>query len=79
MKRSLGIGVSRKSTSPNSIVLPYSPSLTSRSLMGRPRRLRFFEVEDPAPLGGGKMALIGRHISYVVSLEDWKKLTHSWG
>ena len=47
--------------------------------MGRPKRLRFFEVEDPAPLGGGKIALAEIPISYVFQLEDLKKLTHSWG
>ena len=34
--------------------------------MGRPRRLRFFEVEDPAPLGGGKIALVEILISKVM-------------
>ena len=47
--------------------------------MGGPKRLRFLEVEDPAPTGGGKVALKTNTLAESFHWEDWKSLTRSWG
>lgn len=52
--------------------LPYSPNRTSRFFRGGARISRFLDVDDPAPTGGGKIALEIEHVSCVCPLYEWR-------